>query len=210
MPRLSQPRVVWTVAISSPGATRSGDVRAGAEHLAELEGVVAGAAVEHGDRAVVVGVEVVVARPPLTCEDVDGSVVVDALVRRRVRRRSTSCRLQAGDEVLRGAGRRSPSGMPLIVSDVDAVAGCARVVDVHDVVGRAGRVDDVVVAAALAVEIDGVARAERRAGVERAPGPCRPLSLWARSSVGIRSTVSRSTPPPPSICTSRRRGPDAA
>ena len=82
MPGLSQPRVVairsgkTSCGSTPPSATSA----LGAEDLADLEAVVAGAAVERGDRAGVVDGEGVVAAVAVDAEAaVERGVVVDAL-----------------------------------------------------------------------------------------------------------------------------------
>ena len=82
LPGLSQPRVVATrLGNVSLGEQRAvGRVALDAEDLADLEAVVAGAAVERRDRRVVVGVERVVAAEAVDAEaPVERGVVVDAL-----------------------------------------------------------------------------------------------------------------------------------
>ena len=121
-----------------------------AEDLADLEEVVAKAAVDREDRRIVVEIEAVVAVVALDLDTaVGGGVVVDALDRRQVA--AGPVRHQVGDEVLaeqEGVGHfRAFDGQR-----VDAVVARAAVMDVHDVVAGAGDIDHDPVGAALAID----------------------------------------------------------
>ena len=136
-------------------------VRVGAEHLADLEQVLALATVERSDGAVVVDVELIVA---VTCTHgqatVDGAVVVDALDLGRegeLPRGVGPGRRHECDEVLaqqeRVGQRRAVDGQ-----GVGAVVLGAGIVDVDEIARAPARDSDLVgVRATTTVEVDGVA-----------------------------------------------------
>ena len=140
-------------------------VRVGAEHLSDLEQVLAATAVQRGDGAVVVDVELVVAVRGADRETpVDGAVVVDALHGGREgrlalgigadRREQRNEMLAQQEHVARGRAVDGQGLGPVIrrpgVMHVDQVARAA-----------AGHVHQVGIRAATTVQVDGVAHGLR-------------------------------------------------
>ena len=142
-------------------------VRIGSEDLSDLERVLADAAVERGDRAVVIDEELVIA---VTAADdqaaVHSAVVVDSFNRAGELRSvvGIEARLhQQGDEVL-AQQEHIRRGSAVDRERVSPVIRCAGVMHVDEIIGPAsGDVDEVAVGSTASVEVDGVANNRRSA-----------------------------------------------
>ena len=95
----------------------------------------------------------------------DGVVVVDALIRRDITRSCCTILIDNGDEALADEEGLTVGGTGAIDDQViDARVERAGVIDVDDVVGSGGGIDQIVVGAVATVEIDDVGDLRRRRG----------------------------------------------
>ena len=131
-----------------------GGNRVGPKKLAELICVTAAAAVDDGDRAVVVNIEAVVAATTIDLQQADGGVVVDPLI---ILREAAAGGLQQCDKIC----LQQEIIRCCRTIDRQCVRPCGRcgaVMDGHDVVARPGGIDGILVVSALAVDIHCVTR----------------------------------------------------
>ena len=189
------------------GYVREGPRRA--EQLTELEGVVAGPAVEGRAGAVVVAGEVVIAAETAHDEIVDVDVVIDAFDApvERVGHRLFDRAVQQGDEGRRIGVRAADQvarpaeqeyircGGAVDRQYIRTVTDAPGVEDVDDVVARrrggaAGRVDGVDVGAGLTVEVQGVAPGGD-AALRRDERPRRVHRLELFDGEGVRAVAGR-------------------
>ena len=160
----------------------------GAKHLPDLEQIGAGATIQHGQRAVVIDIDTVVAGRGVDPQQFDGGVVVDPLIGFR---EPAAGRLQHRDE----AGSQQDSiGQAGAVEDQfirtpsrsAAVAAGPAVMHGDDGIGGARRVDGDLIGPRLTVDVDGIAQMRRFQPGHETAGCPRLVAVFVRQIAAVQ------------------------